>query len=80
MSEKELNELIQREQGVSLDDYLIRDLGMNVSEYKEFLRNKLIIQQLIVKCNYDELKKQIPEYSEIKECFDNNRSNLLYLY
>ncbi len=78
MSEKELNELIQREQGVSLDDYLIRDLGMNVSEYKEFLRNKLIIQQLIVKCNYDELKKQIPEYSEIKEYFDNNRSNFYW--
>ena len=42
VTEKELNDLIVKTQGVTLDELLTAQVGMNVAEYKTYLKNQLI--------------------------------------
>ena len=41
VTEKELNDLILKTQGVTLDELLTAQVGMNVAEYKTYLKNQL---------------------------------------
>ena len=45
VTEKELDELIKKQQGKTLDEVLIEQTGMNKVDYKKHLKNVLLMQQ-----------------------------------
>ena len=45
VTEKELNDLLKKEKNTTLDAELLAQTGMNVADYKAYLKNQLIAQQ-----------------------------------
>ena len=45
VSEKELDDIVKQTQGVTLDELLQKQVGMNKTEYKQTLKNQLMLQQ-----------------------------------
>ena len=58
VTEKELEELLKKQQGKTLDEVLLEQTGMNKADYKKHLKNVLIMQQYVVQKNQNGLRKQ----------------------
>lgn len=78
VSEKELNDLLVKQQGQTLDQLLIQQVGMNTAEYKAYLKNQLIAQQYILSINQAELQKVAPTDEEIRLFYESNKSSFVW--
>ena len=78
VTEKELNALIKNSQGITLDELLIQQAGMNVAEYKNFLKNQLIAQQYVLSLNQAEMQKAVPTDEEIRLFYESNKSSFVW--
>lgn len=78
VTEKELNELVQKAYGKSLDDLLKAQVAMNTAEYKNFLKNSLIVQQYVVKAKQEELQKVAPTDADIRAFYENNKTSFVW--
>lgn len=78
VSEKELADIVKKTQNKSLDEFLIDSTGMNVTEYKNYLKNQLIIQQYVVQVNKDKLQKVAPTDEEIRIAYESNKSSFVW--
>ena len=78
VTEKELNDLVKNSQGITLDELLIQQDGMNVAEYKNFLKNQLIAQQYILSLNQTEMQKAVPTDEEIRLFYESNKSSFVW--
>lgn len=78
ITEKELSDYIMKTEGITLDQLLVRQMGMNVADYKNFLKNQLLIQQYIVQKNSSELQKISPSDDEIRMFYESNKSNFVW--
>lgn len=78
VTEKELNELLKSKQGTTLDELLIQQVGMNVAEYKNYLKNQLIAQQYVLSINQNELQKAVPTDEEIRLFYESNKSSFVW--
>ena len=78
VTEKELNDLVKNSQGITLDELLIQQAGMNVAEYKNFLKNQLIAQQYILSLNQTEMQKAVPTDEEIRLFYESNKSSFVW--
>lgn len=77
VTEKELADLVQRTQGVSLDTLLLQQVGMNIADYKAYLKAQLVIQQYVVSQKQGELQKVIPTDEEIKFFYESNKASFV---
>ena len=77
VTEKELSDMIMKAQGITLDQLLMNQVGMNVSEYKNYLKNQLIAQQYIVAQKQNELQKVAPTDDEIRLFYENNKASFV---
>ncbi len=78
VTEKELAEVVKKTQGITLDELLIKQVGMNVSEYKNYLKNQLMMQQYVVKENQAALQKIAPTDEEIRMAYESNKSSFVW--
>lgn len=78
VSEKELNDLLKKQQGITLDDLLVQQVGMNVAEYKLYLKNQLIAQQYILQQKQSELMKIAPTDDEIRTFYESNKASFVW--
>jgi len=78
VTEKELNDLVKKSQGVTLDQLLQSQVGMNVVEYKAYLKNQLIAQQYVVQTKQAELKAVAPTDDEVRLFYESNKSSFVW--
>lgn len=78
VTEKELNDLIQQSQGITLDELLQKQTGMNVAEYKAYLKNQLIAQQYVVQQKQDEISKVAASDSQIRQFYESNKTSFVW--
>lgn len=78
VTEKELIELVKKTQNKTLDEFLIAQVGMNVADYKAYLKNSLIIQQYVVQQKQAELQKVAPTDEEIRLAYESNKSSFVW--
>ena len=60
VSEKELDDIVKKTQGVTLDELLQKQVGMNTVEYKQTLKNQLMLQQYVLKTKQSEIQFLFP--------------------
>jgi hypothetical protein len=75
MTEQQLASVIKQQTGKTLDEYMIEQVGMNVAEYKNSLKNQLLAQQYIMQQKQQDIAKIAATDREIRDFFDNNKSN-----
>ena len=76
-TEKELSDYVQKTQNVTLDQLLTQQLGMNVEEYKAYLKSQLIIQQYVVSQKQSEIQRVTPSDEEIRMFYDANKASFV---
>ena len=77
VTESEFAEIIKKQMGKSLDDFFREQVGMNVSDYKAYLKNQLIAQQYVLQQKQDEIQKVAATDSEIRNFYDLNKSTFV---
>ena len=70
VTEKELDDIIKKQQGKTLDEVLIEQTGMNKVDYKKHLKNVLLMQQYVVQKNQAEIQKVAATDEEIRMAYE----------
>ena len=78
VTEKDLDELLKKQQGKSLDEVLTEQTGMNKAEYKKHLKNMLLMQQFVVQKNQAEIQKVAATDEEIRMAYESNKSSFVW--
>lgn len=78
VTEKELNDLVLKNQGITLDQLLQQQVAMNVAEYKAYLKNQLIAQQYVVSQRQAELQKVAPTDEQIRQFYESNKASFVW--
>lgn len=78
VTEKELSDYVKKTEGITLDELLLKQMGMNVADYKSFLKNQLMMQQYVVQKNSAELQKVSPSDDEIRMFYESNKSSFVW--
>ena len=78
VSEKELDDIVKQTQGMSLDELLQKQVGMNKVDYKATLKNQLMIQQYVVKAKQAEIQAVAPTDEEIRAFYDSNKASFVW--
>lgn len=78
VSEKELNDIIKQAQGVTLDQLLSEQVGMNSTEYKAYLKTQLIIQQYVYQQKMKELQAVAATDEEIRMFYESNKKSFVW--
>ncbi len=78
VTEKELEDLLQKQQGKSLDEVLLEQTGMNKAEYKKHLKNVLLMQQYVVQKNQAEIQQVAATDEEIRMAYESNKSSFVW--
>ena len=58
--------------------YLQKNLGMNIAEYKSYLKNQLMMQQYVVQQRQTELQKIAPTDEEIRMAYESSKSSFVW--
>ncbi len=78
VTEKELAEVVKKTQGITLDELMLKQMGMNVADYKAFLKGSLTIQQFVLSQIKDEVaKNSAPTDEEIRSAYESNKSQFV---
>lgn len=77
VTEAELSQIVQQQTKLSLDDYMKQQVGMDVADYKAYLKSQLIAQQYIVSQNQNELKEITPSDDEIRAFYELNKTSFV---
>ena len=75
---KEFEQIVQEQTNMSLDAYMQQMSGMNVAEYKQYLKTQLIAQQYILKERQNELKEVAPSDEEIRNFYELNKASFVW--
>ena len=78
VTEKELNDLLKKEKGTTLDAELLAQTGMNVTEYKAYLKNQLIAQQYVISVREKEIQAVAPTDDEIRSFYEGNKASFVW--
>ena len=78
VTEKELNELLKKEKNTTLDAELLAQTGMNVTEYKAYLKNQLIAQQYVISVREKEIQSVAPTDEEIRSFYEGNKASFVW--
>ncbi len=77
VTEAEFTEIVKKNTGLKLDDFMLQQVGMNVSDYKDYLKNQLLAQQYVLSKKQDEIKKVAPTDDEIRSFYEMNKANFV---
>ena len=78
VTEKQLNDYFKT-QNTTLDAELQKQTGMNVSDYKAYLKNQLIAQQYVIQQKQSEIQAAAsPTDAEIRSFYQSNKASLVW--
>ena len=78
VTEKQLNDYFKT-QGTTLDAELQKQTGMNVADYKAYLKNQLIAQQYVVQQKQSEIQAAAsPTDAEIRAFYEGNKASFVW--
>lgn len=77
VTESEFSEIVKKQTGQSLDDFMKVQVGMNVADYKAYLKNQLIAQQYVLQNKKDEIGKLAPKDEDIRKFYDLNKASFV---
>ncbi len=78
VTEKELNDLLKKEKNTTLDAELLAQTGMNVADYKAYLKNQLIAQQYVIQMKQNEIQAVSPTDAEIRGFYEGNKASFVW--
>lgn len=74
VTEAQLSDILKKQTGKTLDEYIKENSGMSLAEYKNHLRTQIAIQQYVFLKKQDELKSVTATDEEIKRAYELNRN------
>lgn len=74
---KELEDYVLKTQNMSLDQFMIKQSGMNYADYKAYLKNQLLGQQYILSKKQADIQKQKASDDEIRRFYDANKQSFV---
>ena len=77
VTEKQLNDYFKT-QGTTLDAELQKQTGMNVTEYKAYLKNQLIAQQYVIQQRQEQIQAVAPTDAEIRAFYEGNKASFVW--
>ncbi len=78
VTELEFAQMVKERSGMSLDDYMRAQNGMNVAEYKGFLRNQLIAQRYVMMKKQAEIQgAPAPSDADIRANYELNKQSFV---
>ncbi len=78
ITEKQLEDYFKA-QNTTLDETLLQQTGMNVTEYKAFLKNQLIMRQYVLSQKQNEIQAQsAPTDAEIRAAYEGNKASFVW--
>jgi len=78
VTEKELEDLLKKQQGKTLDEVLLEQTGMSKADYKKHLKNVLVMQQYVVQKNQAEIQQVAATDEEIRLAYESNKSSFVW--
>lgn len=78
VTEKDLNDMLVKQQGKSLDEVILDQTGMSKSEYKTYLKNSLMMQQYVARQSQEALQQVAPSDEEIRLAYESNKSSFVW--
>lgn len=77
VTEKQLNDYFKA-QNTTLDAELQKQTGMNVAEYKAYLKNQLMLQQYVIQQNQAQIQAAAPTDAEIRSFYEGNKTSFVW--
>lgn len=77
VTEQQFASIVKQQANMSLDDFFKGQVGMNVAEYKLFLKNQLIAQQYIISQKQNELQNVAPTDAEVRGFYEMNKASFV---
>ena len=77
VTEKQLDDYFKT-QGTSLDAELLKQTGMNVADYKIYLKNQLIAQQYVINQRQEQIQAVAPTDAEIRAFYESNKASFVW--
>ena len=78
ITEQQFSEILQKQQGITLDQYIKNQTGMSLAEYKKALKRQIAQNEYIKQKKMTELQKaSAVSDEEIKSYYNNNRSSFV---
>lgn len=74
VTEREFGELVQTETGKTFDQFMKEQVGMTVSEYKNFLKSQLIAQRYVMSVKQKEIEGTTVSDAEVRDAYEINKS------
>ena len=78
VTEAQLEDLIKKQSGKTLDEYLKEYSGMSKSEYKAYLKNQLLVQQYVFKKRENELRTVTASGEEVSNAYEMNKAAFVW--
>lgn len=76
VTEKQLDDYFKT-QNTTLDAELLKQTGMNVSDYKVYLKNQLIAQQYVIQQRQEQIQAVAPSDAEIRAFYEGNKASFV---
>ncbi len=78
VSEAQLEDLIKKQTGKTLDEYIKEFSGMTKAEYKAYLKSQIIIQQYVFAKKQAEIQAVTATDEEIRSAYEMNKSSFVW--
>ena len=77
VTEAEFADIVKQSTGLTLDDFMKDQVGMNVAEFKAYLKNELIAQQYVLSAKQAEISKIVPSDADIRSFYEMNKASFV---
>lgn len=77
ITEAEFANVIKQQANMNLDEFFKNQVGMNVAEYKNFMKNQLIAQQYIISKKQADLQNVAPTDAEVRAFYEMNKASFV---
>lgn len=77
VTEQEFAKIVKEQSGMTLDDFFKAQVGMNVSDYKAYLKNQLLSEQYILANRQKEIQAIAATDAEIRAYYELNKSSFV---
>ena len=78
VTEAQLEDLIKKQSGKTLDEYIKEYSGMSKSEYKAYLKSQLLVQQYVFAKRQNELRSVAATDEEIRNAYEMNKATFVW--
>jgi hypothetical protein len=77
VTEQQFADIVKQQTGQTFDAFMIAQVGMNVADYKAYLKNQLIAQQYVLSKKQNEVKNIAPTDDEVRQFYEMNKASFV---